>query len=179
MPRMNFPSVFWSMAFIVILFSYIISGCEKNSISNVGKPTGALVQYSECKNTIVGKTEIDITSNNLDCIEYSYDVKSNSLILKHINAGFNCCPGKITADISINSDAIIINEKEQEAGCHCNCLFDIDYKIENLISRSFKIVIVEPYRPVEEDVLEFNIDLNVNPSGKFCVERNNYPWNIK
>jgi hypothetical protein len=176
---MNFPSAFWSMAFIVMLIAYIISGCEKSSVTDDGKPEGALIKYTDCKNTITGISVTDTTPNNLDCIEYSYDDNDGILTLKHINAGFNCCPGKITADISINSEAIIINEKEQEAGCHCDCLFDIDYEIKNLDSWTFRIVVVEPYRPVEEAVLDFVVALKATPSGKFCVERKNYPWNMK
>lgn len=174
---MNFPSVFWTMAFVLMIITYIISGCEKTSIQNNGKPTGNLIKYSDCKNTVTGILS-DTTPNNLDCIEYSYNNLNGILKLNHINAGFNCCPGKITADISINNDAIIINEKEQEAGCHCDCLFDIEYQFNNLQSLTFKLIVVEPYRPVDEDVLEFVLDLNIQPSGKFCVERKNYPWNI-
>ncbi|OGU11673.1 MAG: hypothetical protein A2X61_05395 [Ignavibacteria bacterium GWB2_35_12] len=179
MPRMNFPSVFWSMAFALLILSYtFFSGCEKTSDVSNGNPNGTLVKYTGCKNT-TGIAVSDTTPDNLDCIEYSFDNDDGILRLKHINAGFNCCPGKLTADISINSDAIIINEKEQEAGCKCECLFDIDYEIKNLDSWTFRIVVVEPYRSVEEDVLEFDVDLKAQPSGKFCVERNNYPWNMK
>lgn len=176
MPRMNFPSVFWLMAFALLILSYVVfTGCEKTSDASNSNPNGTLIKYTECKNT----TASDTTPNNMDCIEYSYNEDDGILKLNHINAGFNCCPGKITADISINSDAIIINEKEKEAGCHCNCLFDIDYEFKNLDSWTFRIVVVEPYRPVEEAVLEFNVDLKNQPSGKFCVERKNYPWNVK
>ena len=176
MPRMNFPSVFWSMAFTMLILSYVIfSGCEKTNDASNGNPNGTLVKYTDCKNTVL----TDTTPNNLDCIEYSYNNDNGILRLKHINAGFNCCPGKITADISINNDAIIINEKEQSAGCHCNCLFDIEYEFNNLDSWTFRIVVVEPYRPVSENVLEFNVDLKAQSSGKFCVERKNYPWNMQ
>ncbi|MCL5990633.1 MAG: hypothetical protein M1419_00840 [Bacteroidetes bacterium] len=176
MPRLNFPSVFWSMAFAMLFFSYIFfSGCEKTNNPVNSNPNGTLVKYSDCKNAVLS----DSTSNNFDCIEYSYDNDRGVLKLKHINAGFNCCPAKITAAISINNDAVIIIEKEQEAGCHCNCLFDIDYEIKNLSSFSFRIMVVEPYRPVEEQVLEFDVDLKSQPSGRFCVERSNYPWNMK
>jgi hypothetical protein len=167
------------MAFILLFLSYaVFTGCEKANDASNAEPKGVLVNYTGCKDdTII--TVTDTTPNNLDCIEYNYNSIKGILKLKHINAGFNCCPGKITADISINSDAIIINEKEEEAGCHCNCLFDIYYEFSNLDSWTFRIVIVEPYRPVEETVLEFDVDLMNNPTGKFCVERNNYPWNIK
>ncbi|OGU13040.1 MAG: hypothetical protein A2X61_03505 [Ignavibacteria bacterium GWB2_35_12] len=175
---MNFLSVFRSMAFTVIIIAFIISGCEKSSVTNDGKPEGALVKYTDCKNTFTGLAVSDTTPNNLDCIEYNFNNDDGILRLKHINAGFNCCPGKITADISISSDAIIINEKEQSALCDCDCLFDIDYEIKNLDSWAFKIVVVEPYRPTEEAVLEFNVGLKAQPSGKFCVERHNYPWNM-
>lgn len=173
---MTFPSVFWSMAFILLILTYIISGCEKTSNVSETKPTATLIKYSDCKNN--AGILSDTVLNNQDCIEYNYNNKERILKLKHINAGFNCCPGNITADISINNDAIILNEKEQNAGCHCNCLFDIEYEIKNFSSMIFKIVVVEPYRPVNEDVLEFNVDLNIQPTGKFCVERNNYPWNM-
>ena len=41
-------------------------------------------------------------------VEYEYDGRS-VLRLKHVNAGFNCCPGTISADIQVEGGAIRVS----------------------------------------------------------------------
>ena len=57
------------------------------------------------------KSNVPLKQN--DCIEYQYD-GIDTLILNHINAGFNCCPGKIIFNINITGNTITITEKETE-----------------------------------------------------------------
>ncbi len=156
---------------LVALITFILS-CSSSGNNPQDTPEGTLVKYSECKSNI-----LDSTSNSKDCIEYQYDSIS-ILTLKHVNAGFNCCPGKITASIEINNGTIIIKEKEQAVGCHCDCLYDIDYRLNNVTPGMYHIVIIEPYKLNEEPLLEFDMDLNSYPSGSFCVDRWHYPWAV-
>jgi hypothetical protein len=99
--------------------------------------------------------------------------------LKHINAGFNCCPGDITAEIEFKGNLIIITESEQEQGCHCLCLFDLDYEVTNLSPGRYTIRVAEPYVEENDQVLEFTLELFSATSGNYCLERNNYPWIIQ
>jgi hypothetical protein len=113
-----------------------------------------------------------------DCVQYEYD-GTGVLTLKHVNAGFNCCPGKITADIDIENNVITIVEHESESACRCLCLFDVDYKIENLQPGEYEIKFAELYLDSGDDPLEFTCDLSQAPSGTYCVKRSHYPWDMR
>ena len=139
-------------------------------------PIAALVQYQGCKtDKDVGK--YPEVAPDQDCVEYSYNPDQETLQLNHINAGFNCCPGEITADISINGDTISIVENESEYGCKCLCLFDLAYRIEDLAPGIYTISITELYLEEGDQPVEFTVDLENQQSGKECFDRDHYPWN--
>ncbi len=153
----------------ILLF---IFACEKNSENETNLTSqGELLNYNGCK-TFEKNTE---TERNYTCVEYNY--ANNKLELKHINAGFNCCPEKITANITIENDTITIKEIEAEALCDCLCLFDLDFKLENISSKEYYINFIELYIG-EMDNLEFLVNFSDSSSGSFCLERNYYPWGI-
>jgi hypothetical protein len=123
------------------------------------------------------KTHLLTDSFNQDCIEYSFH--NNTLHIKHINAAFNCCPNKVYAVASIANDTILITEKELlSQPCKCNCLYDIEYEINNVIDSSYIIVIKEPYVLDEAEKLIFNIYPQSASAGSFCKTRNTYPWGL-
>jgi hypothetical protein len=110
-------------------------------------------------------------------MEYTYDGES-TLLLKHINAGFNCCPDEIIANITIEGNLITIEEDEslESGGCDCICLFDLDLEITNLQPGEYTIKVIELYVFPDDEPLEFTVDLSSSPSGIYCVERTIYPW---
>ena len=138
-------------------------------------PVGFLAGYEGCKEFQKG-ADIDSTPPDQDCIEYQYDGEG-VLLLKHVNAGFNCCP-EIAADVTIEDNLITIEEIEISGDCDCICLFDMDYEIRDLPPGEYIIRVTEPYVPGGEEVLEFAVDLVSSPSGSFCVYRDYYPWGI-
>ena len=133
---------------------------------------GQVLKVGECKN----KEKSIQTAANLSCIEYSFD--EGVLMLDHINAGFNCCPGQISATFSISGNQIVIEESEEIAGCNCNCLNDIDLMIGNIQLGTYHITFIEPYAAQPGQEIEFTINLNDSVSGSYCVQRNNYPWGL-
>jgi hypothetical protein len=139
-------------------------------------PTGFLVGSYGCKEFPKG-TLPDSTPPDQDCMEYEYDGES-ILLLKHVNAGFNCCP-EIAADITIEDNVITIEEIEISGVCFCLCLFDIDYEIRNLPPGEYTITVIEPYVEEGDEIFEFTVDLISSPSGSFCVYRDYYPWGIR
>ena len=142
---------------------------EKLNSSKETNATGDLINYTGC-------IELDTNySRSQDCMEYDYDGE-NILLLKHVNAGFNCCPKNIIANITIDNYSIIIEEIEIDGECDCLCLFNLSYEIKDLEPGQYRITIIEPYVPKDEETLEFTIDLLTTPSGVFCVERDYYPW---
>lgn len=153
----------------------VVGGCKKSS--DTLEPVGVLLQYDGCKQVAAAagsRADGVKLAQMSDCFEFQYN--ANTLTLRHINAGFNCCPGEITADITLNGNVITITEKEQLQDCRCLCLFDLDFEIVNLAAGSYTIRVIEPYVDQNDQVLEFTVDLSPAASGNYCLERNYYPW---
>lgn len=138
------------------------------------EPIGQLIDVTGCKNFIDDSDDLGEPQER-DCIYYEYS-NQGALVLKHVNAAFNCCPEKIEADISIENGTIAIAEREENGLCDCMCLYDLDYEIRNLPLGAYQITVKEPYVPNGEDPMSFSVDLGLEPEGKFCVEREAYPW---
>jgi len=157
---------------------YLISYLYKGGPAPGPCPTGILLDYSGCKQFQKG-TATDGTPPDQDCIEYQYD-GTGVLLLNHLNAGFNCCPDEILADITIENNIITIGEDEslESGGCDCLCLFDVHYQISNLPSGEYTIRVYGMYLQEGDEILEFTVDLASSPSGSFCVYRDHYPWGM-
>ncbi len=154
---------------IAIAFISIITACE--TIAPQGEFSGKLLSNTECKSELaVIETE---KGDTLSCIEYEYE--DGVLHLQHINAGFNCCPGKIYTTFQLNNNIITVTESEKEAGCKCNCLYDLDVEIIGIEAKTYQIEIVEPFIG-EQEKLSFTINLAKDKSGTVCVNRTTYPW---
>jgi hypothetical protein len=54
------------------------------------------------------------------------------LTLKHVDAGFSCCPDSLYCNIGLKGDTILIQEFEKTAVCKCNCLYDLDIEINGV-----------------------------------------------
>ncbi len=173
------PTIFCvSIALILLLPT---SGCnDKNPTTpfpHSSDPAGILLSVSGCKQLQVLSDPAE-PSPDEDCVQYEYD-GTGILTLKHMNAGFNCCPGEISADIDIENHVITVTEHEAEYGCRCLCLFDVDYRIENLEPGEYEIVFVELCLEPGDEPLEFECDLSQAASGTCCVKRTHYPWNMR
>ena len=73
-----------------------IGGCKKSEELQL-LPTGTLMEATQCKQflaNVSGQLDDYVPGQHEDCLEYHYN-GANTLILRHINAGFNCCPGEI------------------------------------------------------------------------------------
>jgi hypothetical protein len=156
---------------VVYLIAYIFDGGPP-PCSGVD-PSGSLIDMTGCNVFEKGLITPD-SSSFWDCIEYEYDGES-ILTLQHINAGFNCCP-EIEINFHFEGNVITIEQIELEGMCDCNCLFDLDYQIENLAPGEYTIAVVEPYTIEVDAPLEFDVDLSTAASGEFCVYRFHDPW---
>lgn len=164
-----------SILLILVCFAFI--SCKSNNLTEA-EPFGTLINSTGCKHsysTVLNDSSILYKSNE-DCIEYEYDGE-NRLIIKHINAGFNCC-STVYADIEVKEDTIIIKEREYGEMCYCLCLYDLDYAIVNIKQKEYKVKVLELCVNENDEKLEFYIDLNSSFSGKYCVKRDYYPWGI-
>ncbi len=150
---------------------------ESTNPTTVDEPEVQLLDATECKSFDKRPSAASISSSE-SCLEYSYDATNQSLSFRHVNAGFNCCPGLLTVQMTLEENIITIIEREEEAGCHCLCLYDLHFAILNLKPGSYRIVVIEPYLQDEDAALSFAVDLRESPSGKSIVPRVHYPWGI-
>lgn len=155
---------------VPVCIMLLLVSCENTGPGDI---TAKYTGRTECKNLI----SIEDFNTDKECIEYTYD--GSNLEIKHVNAGLNCCPEPINARITVENGVITIDESKSANGCRCLCLFDIDYKVENLPAGTYKII-VKPFIELNgEEPLEGSITLKNSSSGFFCADRANYPWSIR
>jgi len=162
-------------ALILTALILSVTGC-KNSDENPDPNaiSGKITNQSECKN--FKSAELRFTEpDTFSCALFSYDEAAHKLILNHVNSGFNCCPEEISCEVSLKNDTILIIETEKMQGCNCNCLFDLEIEVNNVVKDLYQVKFVEPYA-LEMTPLIFQINLNENSQGEYCVVRKGYPW---
>lgn len=155
----------------LLIPSLLLLGCDaENPSSNL---SGTLVNHSECllKNSLSPQVP-----SSQSCVSYTY--ANETLLLTHFNAGFNCCPGTLSATFNLVNDTLYILENESESLCDCNCLYDMDMEINFLEPGDYVIKFVEPYVGIAAEELVFSTNLYDSTSGSFCISRNHYPWNL-
>ena len=153
---------------ITVIIIFLYKGGQLNCPDN--DPLGLLIGHSFCKDSMPS-LNLDRDSLAGDCVTYSYD-GSGVLTMKHINAILNCCP-VFVANVQVDNGLILVEELDSlfNGGCDCLCPFDLDYRISYLPPGIYTIRFIEPYVPEGAPVLEFTVDLRVNPSGYFCINR--------
>jgi hypothetical protein len=156
---------------------YLVNYLYKGGPPPCSPPTGSLIGYDGCIEFAKGG-QTDSIPPDQDCMIFQYDGEG-ALLLKHVHAGFNCCPDELLADITVQDNVITIEEDEslESGGCDCLCLFDVSYRIENLPPREYTIRVYGMYL-LGAQILEFTVDLASLPSGIHCVYRDHYPWGI-
>ena len=153
------------------LTGILICTCERENQSM----KASVLSNSQCKSTKSGEVTAD-TPDTLSCVSYVYDVNNKKLVLNHINAAFNCCPGRFSCSASVSGDTLIVIEEEENPLCNCDCLYDLEMEVTQVEAKEYIVKFVEPYATYEKKLI-FGVDLAVNPEGSFCVVRRYYPWN--
>ncbi len=165
---------------VMLLFSIGIAivSCETENDSYSSNPlvlTGQIVNHSTCKDETKSAFNVLETPDTISCVEYSFDRVNNKLNLKHINAGFNCCPDSLFVETSQSGDTVVIQEFEVNPICRCNCLYDLDIELTGVESKKYLVKFVEPHAMNKQELI-FEVDLaNVN-EGEFCMTRKGFPW---
>ncbi len=164
-------------AFILFISAvqFLLTGCRNQDENpDPGTISGKVTATSDCKNFLSGELKF-AEADTFSCAHYLYNETAQVLTLNHINSGFNCCPDKISCEVSLNNDTIIITESEKKQDCLCNCLFDLDIEIQNVAQETYTVRFIEPYA-LDKPVLIFEMNLNENAEGEYCVVRKGYPW---
>jgi hypothetical protein len=155
--------------FALIAIELLFYACEKNNLSSNG-----LISHSECKGK--SKSTAIETPDSISSIEYSFDSPNGKLSIKHINAAFNCCFDSLFCDIIVNKDTIIIQECETiKQACYCDCLYDLNIEVNDIVPQKYFIKITEPLCG-DQPRLNFEIDLQKDKKGSYSVIRKKYPW---
>jgi hypothetical protein len=142
-------------------------------------PSGTVVSQSGCKSHMAAAGVTSLTPDQ-SCVDIQYD-GAGTLTMTHGNAGFNCCPENLSAQFSFDGSTITVTESEtfgEYGPCLCMCLFDLEFRINNLPPGQYRIVFVEPNRDDPDPALDFMVDLSQPTGTVHCVERHNYPWGI-
>ena len=110
------------LSLLAVLFMATVICCNEseNPVVNVTLKNFA---NSGCKSNTKAGDE-----NRAAFIEYSV-IHNDYLYLNHQNVMFNCCPGELGANISVDENIITINEYETEQSCKCICPYDLSYEI--------------------------------------------------
>jgi hypothetical protein len=158
---------------LIIALLALLNSCETNDPLT---PLIGKVNLSECKSNLksISGTE---TADTLSCIYYSYDSREKLLMINHINAGFNCCPGEICCTATLSGDTLIVTETESTSLCDCDCLFDLNIEIDNVDNTAHHLRIIEPYWSGAGS-LEFDIFLKNSTEDNWCSTRKRYPWGL-
>jgi len=160
-----------------VIITFLLLGCE-NEKENKKQLiiSGSLIKNSGCKEK-KSSTDSIPTPDSLSCAEYLFNASTNKLIIKHLNAGFNCCPENILCEVTTVADTIIITESEKAHLCDCDCLYDLEIEITGVESKEYMIKFIEPYCDNQEQLI-FGVNFSTETAGSFCVKRNHYPWGI-
>jgi hypothetical protein len=163
------------------IIAVFVFSCEKDkNKDNANKLviSGKYLGHSECKSGNIFFDKTMITSDTLSCVEYSFNNTLHKLTIKHVNAGFNCCPDSIYCTFSYGNDTIRIEEIEQKALCECNCLYDLNFELNGITSEKYNLKLIEPYIGDQQPIY-LKLDLTKDTIGSFCVTRKQYPWGEK
>ena len=167
----------FSILFVIVL-SVIVLCCETDNDKNTQLiVTGKLVSHTSCVRGLKLIKEFTVISDSLSCINFSYDDLTKKMAVKHLNAGFNCCPDSLYCNIRLSNDTIIVQEFEKNNYCKCDCLYDLDIEISGVDAKKYQLRLIEPYSG-SEDKINFRLDLAKDKNGTFCVTRRHYPWGV-
>lgn len=148
---------------ITICLLILMPGCKRTAVFSPEDAEGRLLYYEGCKSSQERRNSGDLLIHGVqECIEYEYDGES-TLLLKHINAVFNCCPENIVADIKFIEHVIHIEEREMNGICDCLCHYDLIYRLDNVTPGEYIIRI-----KYAGWILEYSFDLTSSKSGSRC-----------
>jgi hypothetical protein len=153
-----------------LIFGISLLRCENEDLNISANVTND----PKCKSSKSAGITEDIP-DTLSCIGYSYKALEKKLYLKHANAGFNCCPGKLSCFAEMKGDTIIIKESEESALCNCDCLYDLEIEITGLPAGQYVIKVIEPYSGAQQKII-FPVSFTEDTQSVFCVKRKLYPW---
>ena len=136
-----------------IVFILLVNCCEREASHMI--PSVSQITYGDCKSAAK-------KSGESEYIEYK-TVDVDYLQINHVNAWFNCEPGKIIVTAELTNNTIVVDEYEETGLVNCICPYDLSYQIGPLNYGRYVI------RILRGDI-EFSIKFNSSTKGIFIVE---------
>jgi len=168
------PYVMKTILHSILVFVLILASCENGNQEPLDF-SGKVISRSDCKHNVRSATVTAAIADSITCVEYAFDASTNKLILKHINAAFNCCMDSLYCHASLKSDTIQVEEIENGLPCKCNCLYDLTIELNGVEAKKYYVRFIEPLIG-EQTELVFKIDLSKDTVGSYGMTRKQYPW---
>ena len=138
--------VFYSLLTLMLVATIVCCDKSENDVqAEIGLKNFA---NTDCKGFTRDGSEDIVETIAYDVIHKGY------LHLNHQNAIFNCCPGELRADITVEGHIITVSEYDTEQQCKCVCPYDLSYEIGPLTEgKTYTLSI--GYKGQESIVAEF------------------------
>ena len=124
-----------------------------------------------CKST---GTRGDILYNEFHKEYIEYESMTNGyLSLNHVHVRFNCEPGQLQMQATIESNVIKIVESEEQVGANCVCPYDLYCEVGPLSDGEYTVVVYQDdtFDQVEPgEYVRFNISYKNGLSGKLDIK---------
>ena len=135
------------------LFGMLSMSCGKESNSAVKSHSFGVINF---KNSSCKSSHKTILANNQAGDSETMQIKSENgnWNVKHINAMFNCDPGKLTATGDTSGFTININENEEKHDENCLCLYDLSYKVGPIAHGKYTVIL----NKMGSEYFRFSID---------------------
>ena len=131
--------------FIACAFALVIIGCTGEKQVADGAIKLDNFTHSSCKK-LTGTVPMDNVGKPIptdgEYIEYEADNDGN-LIIKHVNAVFNCRPESLRASLTEADGEITLNETEVDGQADCFCPYDLNFKIGKLTNRKYTLTVFQ------------------------------------
>ncbi|HOU69575.1 MAG TPA: hypothetical protein PKW49_13540 [Paludibacteraceae bacterium] len=124
---------------------------------------GSFLRVSDCKGSPYEEDSLRSAFNDFKA-SYTFDMQKGVGTITHVNAVYNCCPGKLYTSVEVVGNNITINEinEPDEYTCNCDCTYDLSTQLEGVKEGIYHIKIVD-YRGTHS----FDIDLSKETEGTF------------
>jgi hypothetical protein len=118
------------------------------------------INYGECK---------PMTKSVLEQYLLLSTTEDFYLSINHINAMFNCVPGQIIVDATLEENIITINEYSTENSANCICPYDLSFKIGPIKYDTY----ILSMNQANYEVLNVEIEFNDNTDLRIDIENAN------
>jgi hypothetical protein len=122
---------------------------------------------SGCKNAGTARTRGGLFPGRPEYIEYKA-INDGYLSVNHVNTAFNCEPGELKIQATLEGHNIKILETEEQSFANCICPYDLYCEVGPLSDGDYTVIICKG--SYEYEYAHFNISYKKGLSGKFEQE---------